>query len=323
MTRTYLFKDLFTYLSEKSLSINTTLSHDHLLSGIASINNSTKSDITFFNDYKLKNDLINTKAKACFIEISNINLLPSSTIPIIVNDPYLAFAFSTNFFSKNFNKIDNINLEKHHFKNFTYGQFIAIKSDTFIDNNVTLFDHIILGPNVKIGKNTIIQSGCIISNSIIGDNCLIQSGSIIGDSGFGFTPKSKITIHHVGNVCIGNNVHIGSNTTIDRAALDSTIIKNNVRIDNLVQIAHGVSIGQNTIIAAQSGIAGSTIIGDNCIIGGQAGISGHLNIGNNVTIAAKSGVTKNLKNNSVVAGFPALDIRKWKKMIIKQYKDLK
>ena len=137
-------------------------------------------------------------------------------------------------------------------------------------------------------------------------------------------PKpSKIEIKHVGNVIIGNNVDIGSNCTIDRAAIDSTIIEDNVRIDNLVQIAHGVSIGKNTIIAAQSGISGSTRIGENCLLGGQVGLAGHINIGNNVTIAAKSGVTKNIKDNSVIAGFPAIDIKLWRKNIVNQYKKIK
>ena len=323
MTNTFLFKDLFLYLSKKSLLINTNLSFDEIFIGISSIKKSMNLHLTFFNDYKLKNDLINTKAKACFIEETNIGLLPFSSTPIIVSDPYLAFAHSTNFFKNNLNKIDDIDIDQHKFKNFKYGKSVFLKSDTIIDSNVTVHNNVTIGDKVKIGSNTIIQSGCVISNATIGDNCLIQSGAIIGDNGFGFTPKSKVSIYHVGDVSIGNNVYIGSNTTIDRAALDSTIISDNVRIDNLVQIAHGVTIGKNTIIAAQTGIAGSSIIGDNCLIGGQAGISGHLTIGNNVTIAAKSGVTKNLKDNSVVAGFPALDIHKWKKMIIKQFKDVK
>lgn len=122
---------------------------------------------------------------------------------------------------------------------------------------------------------------------------------------------------------IGNNVDIGSNCTIDKASLDSTIIEDNVRIDNLVQIAHNVSIGKNSIIAAQSGIAGSTSIGENCLIGGQVGIAGHITIGNNVTIAGKSGVTKNIDSDSIIAGFPAINIKKWKKSVINQYKGLK
>ena len=120
-----------------------------------------------------------------------------------------------------------------------------------------------------------------------------------------------------------NIIEIGSNTTIDKATLHSTIISDNVRIDNLVQIAHNVCIGENTIIASQTGIAGSTQIGNNCLIGGQVGIAGHLKIEDNVTIAAKSGVTKNIKKNSIIAGFPAVDIKMWKKNIINQYKKIK
>ena len=163
----------------------------------------------------------------------------------------------------------------------------------------------------------------VVSHAIIGKNCTIQSGSIIGGKGFGFTLKTKVEIKHIGNVVVGNFVDIGSNTTIDRATIDSTVIDDNVRIDNLVQIAHNVYIGQNTIIAGQTGISGSTQIGNNCLIGGQVGIAGHLIIEDNVTIAAKSGVTKNIKKNSIIAGFPAVDIKIWKKNIINQYRKTK
>ena len=125
----------------------------------------------------------------------------------------------------------------------------------------------------------------------------------------------------MGNVVIGKNCYIGANTTIDRAVLESTLISDNSNLDNLIQIAHNVKIGKNAVIAAQVGIAGSSVIGNNVKIGGQAGISGHLSIGNNVTIAAKSGVTKNLRDNQIVAGFPAIDIKKWKKNIIKLNKN--
>ena len=118
-----------------------------------------------------------------------------------------------------------------------------------------------------------------------------------------------------------NNVNIGSNVSIDRGTIDSTFIGNNVRIDNLVQIAHNVVIGEGCIIAAQTGIAGSAILGNNCLLGGQVGVTGHIKIGNNVTIAAKSGVTKSLGDNSVVAGFPAVNITNWKKSIIRLYKN--
>ena len=149
------------------------------------------------------------------------------------------------------------------------------------------------------------------------DNCIIKAGSRIGGTGFGFEMKTKQKIYHSGNVIIGKNSSIGSNTTIDRAVFDSTIIGDYSNIDNLVQIAHNVIIGDFAVIAAQVGIAGSTNIGKYVKIGGQAGISGHLVIGDNVTIAAKSGVTKNIDNNKIVAGFPAKDINLWKKEVIR------
>ena len=167
-------------------------------------------------------------------------------------------------------------------------------------------------PFLFIEECSIIHSNVNLQDCIIGSNCVIKSGAVIGGTGFGFDPKSKIKINHIGNVLIGNNCNIGSNTTIDRAVFESTTISNNSFIDNLVQIAHNVFIGEHAIIAAQTGIAGSTKIGNNVVIGGQAGISGHLNIGKNVTIAAKSGVTKNITDNSIIAGFPAVDIKRWK-----------
>ena len=147
------------------------------------------------------------------------------------------------------------------------------------------------------------------------ENCIIKPGARIGGAGFGFEMKTKRNINHSGNVLIGKNSSIGSNTSIDRAVFDSTSIGEFSNIDNLVQIAHNVNIGDFAVIAAQVGIAGSTKIGNYVTIGGQAGISGHLVIGDNVTIAGKSGVTKNISNNSIIAGFPAKDIKLWKKEI--------
>ena len=149
------------------------------------------------------------------------------------------------------------------------------------------------------------------------ENCIIKSGARIGGTGFGFEMKTKQKINHSGNVVIGKNSSIGSNTTIDRAVFDSTSVGEFSNIDNLVQIAHNVNIGNYAVIAAQVGIAGSTKIGNYVTIGGQAGISGHLKIGDNVTIAGKSGVTKNIADNSIIAGFPAKDIKLWKKEIIR------
>ena len=285
-----------------------------------------ENDLTFFHNVKYINLLSLTKAKACFVTEENSKLLHKLCTPIIVNDPYAAYALTTNFlFPKlksngiinSCSNIDNLSVIG---SNVQINYNVSIKENTKIGDNCILFENVTVGPNVFLGENSVIMSNCVISNSTIGKECLIKPGAIIGEKGFGFTRDSKIEIRHIGNVILGNNVEIGSNTTIDKAAIHSTVIEDNVRIDNLVQIAHNVSIGKNTIIAAQTGIAGSTKIGKNCVIGGQAGISGHIKIGDNVTIAGKSGVTKNIDNNSIIAGFPACDIKIWKKNIINQYR---
>ena len=324
----FLFKNLINFLSDKSFYIYNNKPEKLFTNfiGIASINNASRNHITFFNDYKLTDELIKTKAKACFIKKNDISNLPITCIPIIVDNPYLAYAYTTNFlcpkivYKNEIKKSVKIDKSSTIGNNIQIDDFVVIKENTIINDNVIIYSNSVIGPNVIIGSNSTVKSNCIISDSIIGNNCLIQSGCIIGDIGFGFIPDKKIEIKHIGNVVIKDNVQIGSNTTIDKAALDSTIIHENVRIDNLVQIAHNVIIGSHTIIAAQTGIAGSTKIGKNCLIGGQVGITGHIKIGDDVVIAAKSGVTKSLKNKSTVAGFPAVDINIWRKNFIKQYR---
>jgi len=324
----YTYNQLFNYLKLRSVSVQTIskFDQDNFFDGISSLKKSKNKFITFYSNEKFKDLLPSNLSSACFIKKQDAHLLPDKCIPLIVDDPYLTYAHTSNFLnpvqvSKNLiskNSILNTNLILGN--NIEIQDFVTIKENVKIEDNVIIYSNSVIGPNVTLGKNTIIKSNCTISDSNIGTDCLIQSGVVIGDRGFGFTVKNKIEIQHTGNVYIGNNVQIGSNTTIDKAAIDSTIINDNVRIDNLVQIAHNVIIGKNTIIAAQSGVAGSTIVGKNCIIGGQVGINGHIIVGNNVTIAGKSGVTKSLMDNSIVAGFPAIDINIWRKYAVKKYK---
>ncbi|PPR46557.1 MAG: UDP-3-O-acylglucosamine N-acyltransferase [Alphaproteobacteria bacterium MarineAlpha5_Bin9] len=329
MNNKFSLKDIKNYLSENYINIQTNLNDNTIFDKISTLDSSTSNDLTFFHNEKYLNYLSSTKAKACLIKDIFADKLNGSCTPIIVKDPYLSFAYISQYL---FNKtssngiIDpksNISNKVEIGKNVQINKFVSILENTFIDDNVIIAENAVIGPNVYIKKNSYIMPNCVISNSEIGADTIIQSGSIIGGEGFGFTPEKKIEIKHLGKVIIGNNVDIGSNTTIDRGSLNNTVIGNNSRIDNLVQVAHNVIIGDNCIIASQTGIAGSTIIGNNCQIGGQAGISGHLKIGDNVIIAAKSGVTKNIKSGFIVAGFPAQDIKIWKKSIIKQYKDIK
>ncbi|MDX1428583.1 MAG: UDP-3-O-(3-hydroxymyristoyl)glucosamine N-acyltransferase, partial [Salegentibacter mishustinae] len=169
--------------------------------------------------------------------------------------------------------------------------------------------NVYVGDNVEIGDNVIVFPGVkIYSETIIGNNCVIHSGAIVGADGFGFSPGEDgkySKVPQIGNVIIEDNVDIGAGTTIDRATLGSTIIREGVKLDNQIQIAHNVEIGSNTAIAAQTGIAGSTKIGKNCLIGGQVGIVGHLQIGDRVKIQAQAGIGRNVKDDEMLQGSPA------------------
>ena len=318
-----------TYVDIKNLLISnnimpvSNLRDNDFFTSINSLSNANENELTFFNDTSQLKKLQKTKAKACLINNKYLKHLPTKSISILVEDTYKSFAILSNLFAfkaksngivSEYSSINNTVILK---KNVQIDSFVDIRENCKINENVIIHSNCKIGPNVVIGPNSIINSNCSLQDCIIGSNCVIKSGAIIGGTGFGFDPKSKVRINHMGNVLIGDNCNIGTNTAIDRAVFDSTIISKNSFIDNLVQIAHNVCIGEGAIIASQTGIAGSTIIGDNVVIGGQAGISGHLTIGKNVQIAAKSGVTKNIADNSIVAGFPAVDIKKWKISTIK------
>ncbi|MFT6826366.1 MAG: UDP-3-O-[3-hydroxymyristoyl] glucosamine N-acyltransferase, partial [Patiriisocius sp.] len=168
-----------------------------------------------------------------------------------------------------------------------------------------------IGDNVTIGENSVLFAGAkLYSETVVGKHCVINSGVILGADGFGFSPNEKgvfVKVPQTGNVILEDHVDIGAATTIDRATLGSTIIRRGVKLDNQIQIAHNVEVGENTVIAAQTGIAGSTKIGSNCLIGGQVGFAGHLTIGNNVRIQAQSGVGKNIKDNETIQGSPSFN----------------
>ena len=189
-----------------------------------------------------------------------------------------------------------------------------------LGDNVKIYPNVYIGDNVTIADNVTVFAGAkIYSETVIGKDCMIHSGTIIGADGFGFSPNEKgeyIKVPQTGNVIIESNVDIGAGTTIDRATLGSTLIKRGVKLDNQIQIAHNVEIGENTVIAAQTGIAGSTKIGENCMIGGQVGIAGHLIIGNNVKVQAQSGIGRNVKEGETLQGSPALNYGDYNKSYV-------
>tara|TARA_B100000989_G_C19516690_1_gene462032 strand:+ start:1131 stop:2117 length:987 start_codon:yes stop_codon:yes gene_type:complete len=311
-------------LEINSLAVQSNIDKDEIFFNIKTISNASNNDLTFLANQKYINELKTTKAKACLIENNFTQFLPEQCKPIIIKDPYLALALISNLF--NLDKIRSngiisensyINSKSKIEKNVQVNPFSIINENTSVCKNVYIGSNSSIGPNVIINENVVIHDNVSITNAIIMENCVIKSGARIGGTGFGFEMKTKQKIQHIGNVKIGKNSSIGSNTTIDRAVFDSTILGEFSNVDNLVQIAHNVIIGDFAVIAAQVGIAGSTKIGHNIKIGGQSGLSGHLIIGDNVTIAAKSGVTKNISDNKIVAGFPAKDINLWKKEVIR------
>ena len=312
------YLDIKNYLISNGINPISVLRDNDFFHSFNSLNNASENELTFFNDISQINKLEKTKAKACLINNNHLKFLPSSVTSILVEDTYNAFALISNLFASKtssngiISKFSSLHKTSTFKKNIQIDSFVEIDENCKINENVIIHSNCKIGPNVVIGPNSIIHSNSNLQNCVIGSDCVIKSGAVIGGTGFGFDPQSKVRINHIGNVLIGDNCNIGSNTAIDRAVFDSTIISKNSFIDNLVQIAHNVCVGKEAIIAAQVGIAGSTIIGTNVVIGGQAGISGHLTIGNNVKIAAKSGVTKNILDNSIVAGFPAVDIKRWK-----------
>ena len=198
-------------------------------------------------------------------------------------------------------------------------EYAVIKNDVSIGDNSKISPHAFIGKNSKVGCNVVIHPGArILDRCIVGDNSIIHSGAIIGADGFGYrVMKTGLRkIPHIGIVRIGNNVEIGANTTIDRAAFDETVIDDGVKIDNNVQIAHNVKIGPHTAVLAQTAVAGSVTIGACCQIGGQVAIRDHIKIGNNVKIVSKSGVMRNLKDGDVVSGIPAIPFTSWKRLMV-------
>ncbi|MCE5347294.1 MAG: UDP-3-O-(3-hydroxymyristoyl)glucosamine N-acyltransferase [Bacteroidales bacterium] len=196
------------------------------------------------------------------------------------------------------------------------GPFAYIGENCVIGNGCSLFPSVYIGDNTKLGNNCIINPGVKIYNDcIIGDGCIIHAGTVIGSDGFGFAPQSDseyMKIPQLGNVVLEDHVEVGANTTIDRATMGSTIIRKGVKIDNLIQIAHNVEIGENTVIAAQTGIAGSAKIGKNCMFGGQVGIAGHIKIADGTKIGAQAGVLGEIKEeNTIIQGTPAIDYKQF------------
>jgi UDP-3-O-[3-hydroxymyristoyl] glucosamine N-acyltransferase len=300
---------------------------DAEVSTLSKIEEGTNGSLTFLSNPKYANFIYTTEASVTIVNKNFVPEAPISTTLIKVEDAYGAFAKVLTFYAQAKNDSKK-GIEQPVFmsEDVQFGSDLYVGSFTYVGKNVTLGDNVkifpncFIGDNVTIGDNVLIYSGVrIYSETVIGNNCNFHSGVIIGSDGFGFAPNadgSYDKIPQIGNVIIENDVEIGAGTTIDRATMGSTIIRNGVKLDNQIQIAHNVEIGEHTVIAAQTGIAGSTKIGKHCTIGGQVGIVGHIIIGNNVRIQAQSGVQKNLKDDEIVQGTPAFNYNDFSKSYV-------
>ena len=293
---------------------------------LSKIEEGEKGSLTFLANPKYTPYIYSTKAS---ITIVNRDFIPEqdlSTTLIKVDDAYKSFSKLLEYYNQV--KNNKVGIENPSFvsesavygEGFYLGAFSYLGENVSIGKNVKIYPNVYIGDNVTLGDDVLVFAGAkIYSESIVGNGCVIHSGAIIGADGFGFTPNDNgeySKVPQTGNVILEENVDVGAGTTIDRATLGSTILRKGVKLDNQIQIAHNVEIGEHTAIAAQTGIAGSTKIGRYCLIGGQVGIVGHITIGDRVRIQAQSGIGRNVKDDEVLQGSPALNYGDYNKSYV-------
>lgn len=288
--------------------------------GVAKIEEATKGEIAFISNPKYVKYIESTKASAVLVSQD----FPGTERPIIrTQNPYLSFLKILRIFhpskemlAKGIHSSAIIDGSTKIGANIRIGAGVVIEKYCSIGDNVTIYPNVVIGQEVEIGNNTLIYANVSLREQVrIGNDVIIHSGTVVGSDGFGFAREGQQyhKIPQVGTVIIEDDVEIGANCAIDRATLGATIIRKGVKLDNLIQVAHNVEIGENTVIAAQTGISGSTRIGKNVMIGGQVGFVGHIELGDNTTIGAQSGVSKSLPPNSVYFGYPAKPIMQAKR----------
>ncbi len=298
-----------------------------VVSTVSKIEEGHNGALTFLANPKYTEFIYSTKATVVIVGNDFVAEKPVASTLIRVADAYGAFARLLDLY--NANKHNKQGIEQPSFisptakigQNVYIGAFCYIADGVVIDDNVKIYPNSYIGNNVKLGNNTLVHAGVrIYADCNIGANCTLHSGVIVGGDGFGFAPNSENNynkVPQIGNVIIEDHVEVGANTTIDRATLGSTIIRKGVKLDNLIQVAHNVEIGENTVIAAQTGIAGSTKIGKNCMIGGQVGIIGHLTIADGTKIAAQSGIGNNItKQGEIMQGSPAFGVGDYRRAYV-------
>lgn len=285
--------------------------------------------LTFLSNPKYTNFIYTTEASIVLVSNKFVPEHEVKATMIKVDNPYdclarlLMLYESTKPKKKGIDSLAFVSPSAKTGDNVYIGAFAYIGENAVIGDDVKIYPHAYIGDNVRIGDNSVIYSNVnIYSECRIGENCVLHSGCVIGADGFGFAPTEEgyEKIPQIGNVVLEDNVEIGANTCIDRATMGSTFIRKGVKLDNLVQIAHNDEIGSNTVIAAQTGVAGSTKIGEWCMFGGQVGVAGHISVGNKVSVGAQTGINSHVDGNQTLMGYPAMSYRDFMKTSVLQRK---
>lgn len=290
-----------------------------LVHNIAKIEEGAPGCISFLANLKYEPYIYTTQSSIVLVSKEFKPKKPVSSTLIRVKDPYLSFTLLLEEYQRLSNP-EKSGIEEPCWmgesssigRNSYRGAFSFIGNNCRIGDNVKIYPQVYIGDNVVIGDNTVLYAGVkVYTNCVIGQRCNIGAGTVIGSEGFGFAPQADGTYRNIpqlGNVVLEDYVDIGANTTIDRATIGSTIIHRGVKLDNLIQIAHNVEVGANTVMASQTGVSGSTRLGENCVIGGQVGIVGHIRLANRTSVGAQSGVSKAVKEEgSILFGSPAIE----------------
>ena len=291
---------------------------------IAKIEEGEAGALSFLSNLKYEPYLYDTASSVVIVSRTFKPARPVKATLVAVEDPYASFAKLLALYvankpqKKGIRPLASIHPSAQLGEGCYVGEYAVIDEGVTVGEGCRLFPHVYVGDRVRIGKNVTLHAGvCVYEDCVIGDNVIIHAGAVIGSDGFGFAPNEQgefSKIPQIGNVVIEDDVEIGSNTCIDRATMGSTVIKKGVKLDNLIQIGHNVVVGENTICAAQVGIAGSTKVGGNVMMGGQVGIVGHIQIGDRVQIGSKAGIAKNIADGETFMGYPALPYSKFQRV---------
>ena len=301
-------------LSELAESIGVEYSgEDRHIGGLATLKKATREELSFLDNPKYLKDLENTEAAAVLVSPKFADLVPEGTIPLVDEEPYLKLAMASAFFAPPPMKSEGAEPAIGEGSEIAPG--VNFGKDVKVGRGVTIMPGCYIGDDTVIGDGTLIYPNVTLySRTVIGKGCIIHAGTVIGSDGYGFAHTKDgrhVKLYQLGNVVIEDDVEIGANCAIDRGTLDSTLIKEGAKLDNLVHVAHNCEVGEYSLITGQVGLSGSTKLGRNVVMGGQSGTAGHLEIGPFATIAARGGVTKSIEGSKTYAGFPLMEHKKW------------